>query len=495
MQFPEVQTLVGTFYPEDAFVAELETQRLQLVYSTYLGGAGYDSVYGIALDSSNNTYVTGFTYSTNFPTTSTAFQKNLQVTNWAFQIYFNANAFVSEISAGGSNLLYSTYLGGTNFDWGKGIAVDISNNVYVTGLTASTNFPTTNAVQQQFVSVMVTTNAAPTNVVLITNFFNGYLLNGTTNLASASDAFVAKFAPGCTSLIYSTFLGGTNSDAANGIAVDGSGNAYVTGWTVSTNFPNTITNIAGLYNGLTNNAGFFIPLITNAFLTQVTWTGSNAAIGYSTVFGGTNFGFDVGYGVAVDPSGNVFVVGASSTTNFPAINTPGLLGTTNAGGSDAFVIAFNTNATAILYSGCLGGSGDEFGYGVAVDAQTNVYLVGQTASANFPVFNARQSSLNGASDAFLAKIGWTVLPPVITTQPTNQTVAAGSLTGFFSTPSSVSLSVSNTGTPPLSYQWQFQGTNLIWTNLVNGGTNLLGGGAHISGATNSTLTVNLPGDK
>ena len=116
-----------------------------LIYSTYLGGAGADAAYGIALDSSNNAYVTGFTYSTNFPTTPTAFQKNLQVTNWAYQAYFNANAFVTEIGAGGSNLLYSTYLGGTNYDWGKGIAVDISNNVYVTGFTASTNFPTTNA--------------------------------------------------------------------------------------------------------------------------------------------------------------------------------------------------------------------------------------------------------------------------------------------------------------------------------------------------------------
>ncbi len=440
MQSPDGEKISGTLFPEDAFVTELETNGSQLVYSTYLGGAGYDAAYGIALDSSNDTYVTGITYSTNFPTTPTAFQKNLQVSNWTYQIYFNANAFISEIATGGSNLLYSTYLGGTNFDWGKGIAVDISNNVYVTGLTASTNFPTTNAVQQQFVSVMLTTNAAPTNQVLTTNFFNGYLLNGTTNLTSAYDAFVAKFAPACTSLIYSTFLGGTNNDVANGIAVDGAGNAYVTGWTVSTNFPNTVTNVAGLYNGLTNNTGLFSPLITNVFLTQIMWSGSNAAFGYSAVFGGTNFGGDVGYGVTVDPAGNVFVVGASSTTNFPAVNTPGLLSTTNAGGSDVFVIAFNTNATAVLYSGYLGGSGNDYGYGIAVDSQTNVYIAGQTASANFPTFFPYQSSLNGPSDAFLAKIAWTVQPPVITTQPTNQTVSAGFLTGFFNnTPSSVGL--------------------------------------------------------
>ncbi len=464
----------GTFYPADAFVAELETNGSKLVYSTYLGGSGFDAAYGIAVDSSNDTYVTGFTYSTNFPTTPNAFQKTLAVTNWAYQAYYNANAFVTEIGAGGTNLVYSSYLGGTNFDEGKGVAVDSSNNVYVTGFTASTNFPVTNAIYQQFVSVMFTTNSAPTNQVLTTNLFNGYLLNGVTNLTSADDAFVAKFAPACTSLIYSTLLGGTNSDVANSIAVDGSGNAYVTGWTLSTNFPNTVTNIAGLYNGLTNNAAFAFPIITNAFLTQITWSGSNAAIGYSAVFGGTNFGGDVGYGVTVDPSGNAYVVGASSTTNFPAINTPGLLGATNAGGSDVFVIVFSNNANGILYSGYLGGSGNDYGYGIAVDSQTNVYITGTTASANFPVFNDQgQTSLRGASDAFLAKIGGTVLMPVITTQPTNQALWVGANATF---------NVAATGTPPLSYQWQVQGTNLIWTNLVN----VTG---QVSGVTNTVLTL------
>jgi hypothetical protein len=241
--------------------------------------------------------------------------------------------------------------------------------------------------------------------------------------------------------------------------------------------------VAGLYNGLANNTGVAAPLITNTFLTQIIWSGTNAAIGWSTAFGGTNSGIDIGYGVTVDPSGNVFVVGASSTTNFPAVNTPGLLRMTNSGTSDAFVIAFTPNCSAILYSGYLGGSGNDYGYGIAVDSQTNVYLTGQTLSTNFPTFFASQPSLNGTSDAFLAKIGWTVLPPEITTQPTNQLVETGVAATF---------NVTATGTPPLSYQWQFQGTNLIWTNLVNGGTNLVGGGAHISGAISANLTINDP---
>ena len=479
-------------YPADAFVAKLDPSGSNLLYSTYLGGESSDAAYGIALDSSNDAYVTGFTYSTNFPTTPNALQNHLACLN---SIYYNANAFVTEISASGTNLLYSSFLGGTNFDQGESIAIDGSNYVYVTGFTASTNFPTTNALLQQFVSVMLTTNPAPTNVVFTTNIFDGYLLNGSTNLTTTFDAFVVKFVPSCTGFVYSTFLGGMNNDVANHLAVDASGNAYVTGWTVSTNFPNTVTNVAGLYNGLTNNTGFGgAPLITNAFLTQITWSGSNAAIGWSTIFGGTNFGIDVGFGVTVDPSGNVFVVGASSTTNFPAVNTPGLLQTTNSGGSDAFVIAFNTNGTNILYSGYLGGNGNDYGYGIAVDSQTNLYLAGQTFSTNFPTFFPSQSSLNGTSDAFLAKIGWVVLPPEITSQPTNQVVPAGSV-NFFGVVSSASLVVGATGTPPLSYQWQAQGTNLVWTNLVNGGTNLLGTGAHISWRNNRYPDDKLPGDK
>jgi hypothetical protein len=469
-----LNTHVG-LYPVDAFVTELNPSGSNLVYSTYLGGESMDGCNGIALDSSNNAYVTGFTYSTNFPTTPNALQNHLACIN---SVYYNANAFVTEISAGGTNLVYSSYLGGTNFDEGMGIAVDSSNYVYVTGFSASTNFPTTNFISQQ----LIQTNLVGGTNQVVTNVCIGSLLNGSSNLTSANDAFVAKFAPACTSLIYSTFLGGTNSDVADGIAVDGSGNAYVTGWTVSTNFPDTVTGITNLYNGLSNNIPLASPLITNAFLTQITWSGSNAAIGYSAVFGGTNFGGDVGYGVTVDASGNVYVVGASSTTNFPAINTPGLLATTNAGGSDAFVIVFTSNATGVLYSGNLGGVGNDYGYGIAADSQTNVYITGLTASANFPTFFPYQSSLQGPSDAFLAKIGWTVLLPVITTQPTNQTVGAGTAVTFAVT--------TTNGTPPLGYQWQFQGTNLIWTNLVNGGTNFLIGGTHIIGATNATLTIN-----
>jgi hypothetical protein len=222
-----------------------------------------------------------------------------------------------------------------------------------------------------------------------------------TNFIGGNNAFVAKFSPAGTNLIYSTLLGGTNNDQAFGIAVDAADNAYVTGGTTSPNFPNTTTNLS---NGLTNNTIYGYPVITNAFLTQIVWNGTNAAIGYSAVFGGTNFGIDAGYGVAVDPQGDAFVCGASSTAGFPALNAANYFAATNAGGSDAFVTAFGPGGSTLLYSILLGGSANDFGYGIAVDPAENAYVVGQTLSVNFRTNNALHAALNGPSDAFLAKI-------------------------------------------------------------------------------------------
>jgi len=370
------------FYPIDAFVAELNPGGSNLIYSTFLGGSGSDAGIGIALDSFTNAYITGFAYSSNFPVTGNALQKKLACTN----SFVNANAFIAKIGPGGSNLLYSTYFGGTNFDQGFGIAVDSSNYVYVTGYTASTNFPNKNAFQTS--------------------------LNGSVKKTSAADGFVAKFDPTGTNLVYSSFLGGTNTDMANGIAVDNNGGAYVTGWTISTNFPNTIgTNVAGLYSFVATNR--FIGTATNVFLTKITnsadsVTGTNAGIAWSVVFGG--YRVDMGQGVAVDPAGNVFVVGSTSSTNFPvtAINN---LSATNAGKSDVFVTALNSNATSLLYSIRLGGKDDDFGYGIAVDPLGNAYVVGQTRSTNFPALNGYQTFRNGTNDTFLAKIYLT--PPAI----------------------------------------------------------------------------------
>jgi hypothetical protein len=419
-------------YAADAFVAELNSGGSNLIYSTYLGGEAPDAAYGIAVDSSGDAYVTGFTYSTNFPAAN-AVQNHLACIN-SFDV--NANAFVSEITNGGGALVFSTYLGGTNFDTGKGIAVDANGFIYVTGFTSSTNFPTTNYISQ----------------VIGTNSYNGHFLGGATNnLNSASDAFVTKYFPSGSNYVYSTFLGGSFNDGANAIAVDGSG-AYVTGWTISANFPDTVaTNVIG--NQLTNNLSGFI-ITTNAFLTKITNSiGTSAGIAYSAVFGG-NAG-DIGNGVAVDASGDAFVVGSTTSTssNFPTADTSGFLRPTNSGGSDVFVTAFNADASAVLYSAYLGGSGNDFGYGIAVDSSTNVYVAGQTSSlTNFVTASAFQKNLNGANDAFLAKISvQSPAPPalaIFSSGNTNVILSWSALDPTFQLQSNTNLASTNWMTVP-----------------------------------------------
>ena len=401
----------------DAFVAELNPAGDGLVYSTYLGGNSMDAAYGIALDDAGNAYITGYTYSTNFPVTPGAFQPKLACTN---TVYINANAFVSEISAGGTNLNYSTYLGGTNFDEGRALAYN-SGKLFVTGFTSSTNFPSTNYLPAM---VLIDTNyyttkdhgVLVTNASVFTNYFSGQHLNGSTNKNNlATDAFVTAFSvdsPTSFTLLYSTYLGGTNNDRASGIAADANGNAYVTGYTTSTNFPDTVPATAASY---IHTNGLHYVNATNGFLTKIEWDGTNTSIGYSSMFGGR--GVDVANGVALDPAGNAYVIGSASSTNFPVTtnNIGGDLSATNhyekrRFKSDVVVIAFNTNASALLYSFYLGGMDNDNGNAIAVDPLGNAYLTGATTATNFPTVSAFQAGRNGTNDMFLAKISQAVAP-------------------------------------------------------------------------------------
>ena len=414
-------------YPTDIFVAELDLSGSNLLYSTYLGGSRAEAAFGIALDADDNAFITGFTYSTNFPVTANAFQPH-----WAFtNTVLNANAFVSEISAGGSNLNYSTYLGGTNYDVGRAIAYN-AGKVFVAGYTSSSNFPTLNYIPG---TNIVWTNHLSQKIhgtnnyydSVITNYFVGNLLNGfTTNkdkhyVDLNYDAFVAAFAvaaPTNLTLLYSTLLGGTNADQANGIAADADGNAYVTGYTTSTNFPDTVTETCGSFIH-TNTDRNALAYITNGFLTKIQWDGTNASFGYSAMFGGK--GGDVANGVVLDSSNNAYVVGSATSTNFPTYNTAGDLSPTNhyikkRFKNDAVVIAFNPDASALLFSAYIGGYDNDYGNAIAVDPNGIVYIVGQTISTNFPTVNAFQPRLNDkkTSDMFIAKIYPFPLPPTET---------------------------------------------------------------------------------
>ncbi len=394
-------------YMLDGFVTELETNGSSLVWSTFIGGNAEDSVLALAIDDVDNVYVTGYTLSTNFPCTNAIpFKLAGGYTNQYLNYlacpytYYNYNGFVAEIASQGASLLFSSYLGGTNLDAGTGIAVDRAHNIFVSGYTASTNFPNTNAFQKY---LNQSTNNLSTQYSYTFNVF---------------DAFVTKIAPGPGhyQLLYSTFLGSTNSEQAHGIRVDDTG-AYVTGYTASSNYYNT--RIPVIFSGVTNNlnGGYYI---TNVFLTKITTTNllnANASsIAWSVVFGG--FSRDVGTGLALDPKGDIFVVGTMFSGNFPTTNGFGLLATNKVSpGTEVFVTAFAPDCTRVLYSVLLGVNNNNYGYAIDADQNGTVYLSGQTYSKNFPcttaipnvpglgIQTAWAPGLGGISDGIIAAIG------------------------------------------------------------------------------------------
>jgi hypothetical protein len=329
----------------DAFVTKVNAAGTALVYSTYLGGSLSDWGTGIAVDSAGNAYVTGATSSTNFPT-----QNPLQASPGGGA----SDAFVTELNAAGTGLVYSTYLGGNGMDWGASIAVDSAGNAYVTGSTRSTSFPTQSALQAAF--------------------------GGGT-----SDAFVTKVNAGGTALGYSTYLGGSGADWGAGIAVDSAGNAYITGGVSSPNFP--------LQNALQTT----LRGTANAFVSKLNAAGT--ALVYSTYLGGSTY--DAASAIALDSAGDAYLTGVTHSSNFP---TQGALYATYGGGGDAFVTKVSAAGTALVYSTYLGGSRSDWGTGIAVDSAGNAYITGSTRSTNFPTHNPLYSTSRGGVDAFVSEI-------------------------------------------------------------------------------------------
>ena len=415
---------------QEGFVTKINAAGTALVYSTYLGGTDADDVAGIAVDSAGNAYVTGFTQSANFPTANA-----IQATYGGSQ-----DAFVTKINAAGSALVYSTYLGGSNAEAGAGIAVDAAGNVYATGNTSSNNFPTANALQATLgggADAYVTKINAAGSAFVYSTYLGGstgsdsgssikvdaggnvYLTGSTgstnfptvnpiqgTNAGPASfpqDAFVTKINAAGTALVYSTYLGGLGFDGGSSIAIDPSGNAYVTGSTKSTNFPtaNAIQPAKASTNSSTANR--------DAFVTKINAAGS--AFVYSTYLGGTTD--QTGYAIAADASGNAYVAGETSSANgFPLVNA---LRCTIKGPQDAFVTKLDASGSAFLYSTYLGGSGYDGAVAIALDSSHNAYITGTTASNDFPTLNPIQANFGGA---FVTKLSDAVSPNACSSTPT-----------------------------------------------------------------------------
>jgi len=264
----------------DVFLTKLNSSGGTLLYSTFLGGTSGERVYAIAVDGSGNAYVTGYTESSDFPTTSGAYDTSHNG---------NSDVFLTKLNSSGTALLYSTFLGGTDGEEGRGIAVDGSGNAHLTGYTYSSSFPTTSGAYD--------------------TSFNGL-----------TDAFVTKLNSSGSALLYSTFLGGPDYDFGRGIAVDGSGNAYVIGGTASSDFPTT----SGAYD--TSHNGNY-----DVFLIELNSSGTD--LPYSTFLGG--WASEEGFGIVVDGSGYAYLTGTTGSSTFPT--TSGAYDISHSNGSDAFV--------------------------------------------------------------------------------------------------------------------------------------------------------------
>lgn len=389
-------------------------------YSTYLGGTAEDDGYAIAVDGSGNAYVTGQTKSTDFPTANALHGS----TAGGF------NVFVTELSPTGS-LVYSTYIGGTSDDSGNAIAVDGSGDAFVAGGTNSSDFPTQGAFQglfggvtDAFVLELNSTGSALTystflggtgsdvaTGLAVDGDGNAYVAGSTTSvdfpkqnpiqaaIAGASNGFVTKLNSSGNALAYSTYLGGGTGDFAVGVAVDSSKNAYVTGGTKNKTFPTT----TGAFQTSCGSDGNCNGGLYDAFVSVINPSGSGFV--YSTFLGGESN--DEGLAIDVDKSsGEAYVTGfTSSSSKFP-LQSP-LQGTFGGGTlpTDAFVTELNAAGSGLVYSTYLGGSGDDTGIGITVDANKNAYITGQTSSTNFPTASSTQSANGGGNDAFVTEIG------------------------------------------------------------------------------------------
>jgi len=341
----------------DVFITKFNSNGSSLLFSTYLGGSSIDRGWSSILDSSGNSYVTGWTISPDFPTTPGA-----NDTSYNGGIAWG-DIFAFKLNPNGSNLIYSTFIGGDKDDFGRGIAVDSIGNIYITGDTNSSNFPTT-------------PGAYDTTI-------NGYY-----------DVIILKLNQNGSTLLYSTFVGGVGgigSECGNDISIDSNGNVFVTGLTNSMDFPTT----PGAYDTSYNGG------LCDVFVLKLNPSGSTLI--YSTFIGGSDY--DHAGGIVLDSMRNIYISGYTESSDFPT--TPGAYDTLLNGINDGFVLELNTSSSSLLFSTLIGGSGSD-SCKIAIDSCNSIYVLGSTGSSDFPTtIDAYDTTFNGAQndmDNFLSKL-------------------------------------------------------------------------------------------
>ncbi|MFX1532612.1 MAG: SBBP repeat-containing protein [Promethearchaeota archaeon] len=326
----------------------LTIDPLLLAFSSFIGGSDSDYVYSIAVDTAGNSYITGTTWSSDFPT-QTPYNNTLSG---------DYDVFVTKLNATGNGLIFSTYIGGSEPEEGRGISVEVSGNIYITGFTNSTNLPTKHAYQSDF---------------------SGQL----------QDVFVTKLNATGNGLIFSTYLGGSDNDRGYDITVDNDGNSYIAGFTDSNDFP-----IENAYNSTHSGSN-------DVFVTKLNATGNGLV--FSTYIGGNNG--DYGWSIAIDPVGNTYITGGTDSDDFPIQNA---LQSTRGESRDVFVTKLNTTGNGLIFSTFIGGEAWDSGRGITTDADGNSYVTGEAFSDEFPIYNAYQINESlGGTGAFITKLNTT----------------------------------------------------------------------------------------
>jgi hypothetical protein len=331
----------------------------KLVWSSYLGGTGDDQGNDVVVDSAGNVYITGYTQTVT-PTDGSDPPPAITLTPQESKGF---EGFVTKLDPTGA-IVFTTYFGGSGVEEAHSLALDSVGNIFVTGYTTSGDFPVANPFQQ--------------------------------NLGGVQDAYILKLSNGGSTILFSSYLGGSRTDRAFGIAVDQFGNAYVAGSTFGN--VNSCTSDFPISNAFQPKYGGNGPGcgLGDAFLTKVTPAGT---IGFSTFLGGA--GNDQAFDVAIDSEGSIILTGFTSSQNFPTANP--IFGNFRGGTEDIFVTKFNSSGTSLVFSTYWGGVGSDNGVRLAVDSSNNIYVTGVTQSVDFPIKNPAQILHAGVFDAFLIK--------------------------------------------------------------------------------------------